>query len=166
MVKSDAARHYIFSSLLWEKHKNSTGFFLFTTISSPLKATITNMLFLCSVFLVQKLTYFSCWGGGLQTKLILQSIIRIYKQMKQPIYEVFILLTYVEGYITFTIEMRQEVTFKYRELSEHSSTHIREQKKSHFLRLFALKRDISCVTLSRLSEWIMTFSLVLYLRFY
>jgi hypothetical protein len=49
--------------------------------------------------------------------------------MKQPLYAVFLLLTYVEVYITFTVEMRQEVTFKYRELSEHSSTHIRDQKK-------------------------------------
>jgi hypothetical protein len=58
-------------------------------------------------------------------------------------------------------QMRQVVTFNYTELSEHSSTHIRDQK-SHFLRLFAFKRDISCLTFNRLSEWIMIFSWVLF----
>jgi len=61
--------------------------------------------------------------------------------------------------------MRQVVTFNFTELSEHSSTHIRDQT-SHFLRLFAFKRDISCLTFNRLSEWIMIFSWVLYLGFY
>ena len=48
--------------------------------------------------------------------------------MTQPLYAVTILLTYVEGNFTFTLEMRQVVTFNYRELSEHSCTHIRDQR--------------------------------------
>ena len=71
--------------------------------------------------------------------------------MTQPLYAVTLLLTYVDGNSTFTVEMRQVVTFNYRELSEHSSTPIRDQK-SHFLRLFAFKRDVSCMTFNRLSE--------------
>jgi hypothetical protein len=90
----------------------------------------------------------------LQTVLKLHPIIRIYEHMTQPLYAVTLLLTYVNGSITFTVEMRQVVTFNYRELSEHSSTHIRDQK-SNFLRLFTFKRDISCIEIrKRKANWI------------
>ena len=120
-----------FSHVLFqEKHKNSTCFFLFTTITLPLPPTVTNMLLFCVLYiLVQEITYFSCWSGGLQTKLKLHSITRFYKHMTHPLYAMTLLLTYVDGSTTFTVEMRQVVTFNYRKLSKHSSTHIRDQKK-------------------------------------
>jgi len=74
--------------------------------------------------------------------------------MAQPLYAVTLLLTYVNSNVTFTVEMRQVVTFNYRELSDHSSTHIRDQK-SNFLRLFAFKRDILCIEIrGRKANWI------------
>jgi hypothetical protein len=90
----------------------------------------------------------------LQTVLKLHPIIRIYEHMTQPLYALTLLLMYVNGNITFTVKMRQVVTFNYRELSEHSSTHTRDQK-STFLRLFAFKRDISCIEIrKRKANWI------------